>query len=384
MARLNSTGETAITGRFELLAGLALIPVSAFNHSQFEPGNVLLLAVVFTTIILARHTPPLAVLPLMIAYVLWLAGIADHPLMSGFMVYLAVEMAVARGRPVIGGIIAVEWFIFAYFITLGTTLEEIRNAFPLTDLMVSGSMELLFFIAAAAVGYLRFRTQRDQRKQQRAQMELQQDLQADIAHYLHDSLARTLTVMAMQAELARFEVGDPDTRRKLDGIAESGRSALEDLRQLVGHLMESQPETTESSLGSWNTATVGASVAATRKILEEAGYQLSCAVVDTRRRLARDIEIAFALAFNEVTANLVKHAPPGAVVDIQVSDSGGMLTVAVTNSRAAAPGSDSLPGSGLGMNSIAARMRTVSGNATFNATAKAWTVRLTMPLTETD
>lgn len=380
MARMKSTGEIAVTGRFELLAGLVLIPVSAFNHSEFKPGNVLLLAVVFTTILLVKRIPPLAVLPLLIVYVLWLAGIADHSLLSGFMVYLAVEVAVARGRPVIAGIIAVEWLIFAYFITLGTTLAEIRNAFPLADLMVSGSMELLFFIAAAAVGYLRFRTHRHQ---QHAQFELQQDLQASIAHYLHDSLARTLTVMAMQAELARLEVDDPDTRRKLDGISESGRSALEDLRQLVGHLMEPQPEAAESSLGSWNTATVGASIAAAGKMLEDAGYQLSCDVVDTGRRLNRDVETAFALAFNEVTANLVKHAPPGGAVDIQVGERDGTLAVSVTNTRAREPGHNNLPGGGLGMNSITARMHTVGGNATFNSTATDWNVVLTMPVADT-
>lgn len=360
----------AINGRAELLVGLVIWVLSLIGFDTATFGNMLSLAVFYSVLVLLKYAPPLAVVPLAIAAGLWAAGIADYFLLSGFLIYLAVEFAVARRRPAIAAILVAEFLVLAYYLTI--------DGFP-RDLLMAIAVESLCFGTAVVVGRIRLRMLGERRHLQHAQQELQRSLQTNIAHYLHDSLARSLTVMAMQAELARLEVGDPEIRRKLDAISDSGRTALDDLRQLVDHLVQDQSGDADGALGAWNTSTVGASVRTAVELLEAAGYRISCREVDPLRRLRREVEIAFALAFNEVTSNLVKHAPTGAKVRILVREEDEWLTVTVRNARAPAA-AKAVPGNGgLGMGSITARMRTVGGDADFQVTPDSWSVTLTMP-----
>lgn len=361
-------------GVAEITAGVVVVLVSLFIFPGTHPGNLILQLVAFSVLILLRFFPPLAVVPPLIASALWYLGVADHSMLSGLLVYIAIEYAVARGRLIIAGVLAAQWLVFGYVVT--------RNMDPRLDDLPAVIFELLCFAAAAAVGHFRASTNREQRRQQAAQQQLQHALRTSVARYLHDNMARTLTMISMYAELARVNVDDPDTQRQLDNIAGSGRSAIEDLRQLVAHLIYTQPAETETMLGSWNTASVGTSISSAARMLRGAGYSLNYSGIDPDRRLSRKVETAFALAFNEVTANLVKHAPPNADVDISAAEDGQYLIVVVSNPCDSGLHVRPGMGSGIGMDSITARMRTVGGHASFTTTTQRWQVTLSVPITD--
>lgn len=332
----------------------------------------MLQAVAFSVLILLRFFPPCAIVSPLIASVLWCLGIADHSMLSGALAYIAIEYAVSRGRHIIAGFLAAQWLIFGYVVT--------RDMNPRLDDLPGIVFELLCFAGAVGIGHFRASTHRIQKHQQAVQQQLQHDLRTSIARYLHDNMARTLTMISMHAELARVNVNDPDTQQKLDNIADSGRSAIEDLRQLVAHLVYTQPAETETMLGSWNTASVGTSISAAAKMLRDAGYSLNHTGINPDRRLSREVETAFALAFNEVTANLVKHAPPNADVDISTAEDGQYFIVVVSNSCGSGLNTRSGMGSGIGIDSITARMDTVGGHASFATTKELWQVTLSVPL----
>lgn len=359
-------------GAVEITAGAVVILISLLIFPGVHLGNLVLQLVAFSVLIALRIFPPLAIIPPLISSALWFAGIADHSMLSGILAYIAIEYAVARGRCVIASIIAAQWLIFGYIIT--------RDMNPRLDDLPAVIFEFLCFSGAAVIGYFRASTNRKEKRQQAVQQQLQYDLRASIARYLHDNMARTLTMISMHAELARANIDDHDTQGQLDKIADSGRSAIEDLRQLVSHLLYTQSAETEAALGSWNTASVGTSISSAIKMLRGAGYNLNYTGDPLGCRLPREVETAFVLAFNEVTANLVKHSPPNADVNICTANDGQNFTVVVSNSRGTDVQDNSGMGSGIGMGSITARMLTVGGFANFVTTTERWQVTLSVPI----
>lgn len=373
--RFRSLVERVASGGVpEIAAGIVVVFVSLLIFPGTHLGNLLLQIVVFSLLITLRFYPPLAVAPLLIASTLWYVGIADHSMLSGVLAYIAIEYAVSCGRFIIAGFLAMQWLVFGYVVT--------RDLTPRIDDLPGVVFEFLCFAGAGAIGYFRASTNRKQQRQQALQQQLQHDLRTGIAHYLHDNMARTLTMMSMHAELARVKIDDPNIQRQLDSIADSGRSAIEDLRQLVAHLIYTQQDDTETMLGSWNTASLGASISSAAKLLHGAGYSLNYTGISPDRRLSRQIETAFALAFNEVTANLVKHAPPNAKVEISATEEDQYLIVMVSNSCEPDLHTRTSMGSGIGIGSITARMHTVGGYAKFTTTKECWQVTLSVPLTD--
>lgn len=98
-------------------------------------------------------------------------------------------------------------------------------------------------------------------------------------------------------------------------------------------------------------------------------------------RFPRTVETAFALALNEVTANLVKHAPPNAEVEISAIATEKSLLVVVANSCSRSENSRLSVGAGVGVDSILSRMASIGGNARFVSDTDYWQVILSIPIT---
>lgn len=280
----------------------------------------------------------------------------------------------ASGRRVSAGVLAAQWVILAYVITFG----YLPSAAEVPAIM----LECLFILVAATVGQFRFMTTREHQRRAAAQQELEQELRSGLARYLHDSVARSLTVMSMQAETTEMTTADPGTSRQLKAIAATGRTAMRDLHQLVDHLVDTNPRDSATMLGLWHADSVRDTIDSAATLLDQAGYQVTTNGIDPDRRLSRATETAFSLAFNEATANLVKHSPHGGPVSITARQKHNNLVIEVLNTCEKPTSSDNpIPHrTGIGLASMTARMHEIGGRAEITTSPGSWQVILSLPL----
>lgn len=355
-------------GTIEIFLGLIIIAISAVLPA-FSINNIFTQLIALLIIPLLRFHYPVAVLPLGVITFLWINGFSNHLLLSGFLIYLSIEYAVAAGRWILAAVIACQWLILAYVITA----TERFTADDAPALLV----EFLFILLAATIGQFRLKNSHDRQRTHQAQQHLKQELRSGLARYLHDSVARSLTIMSMQATTTELGTTDPETRRKLRLIANTGRSAINDLHELVDHLIDTNPQDGSAMLGLWHTASIGDTIENATYLLKEAGYTVTSTNIDSSQRLPRTTETAFALAFNEATANLVKHSPPGGPVSISVDTHDQLIDVEITNSYE----NTSSHRTGVGLTTMSTRMNDIGGHTNITTTTQSWQVTLSFPLT---
>ena len=361
-------------GNIEILLGLVIIAVSV-TLPAFTVNNALLQVVALAVIPLLRFHYPVALIPLCAAAALWVGGLSDHMLLSGFLVYLAIEYAVATGQRITAAILSVQWLLLAY----GITAAHLPTAADVPAIMV----EVLFVLLAVTVGKLRLKSTRDRQHNDLVRQHLEQELRSGLARYLHDSVARSLTMMSMQAEVTEMTTTTPETRQQLRSIMTTGRGAIADLHKLVDHLIDTNPRDSATMLGIWYTVSIGETIESAAQLLSEAGYQVTATGTDAELRLPRTTETAFALAFNEVTANLVKHSPHGGPVSITVRQRAQHLDIDVINSLTHNDfSSPKITGrTGVGLTSISTRMSEIDGHAEITTNRTSWQVTLSLPIT---
>ncbi len=115
-----------------------------------------------------------------------------------------------------------------------------------------------------------------------------------LARDLHDELGQTLSTVVLQSELVSLELPadtSEGTRRRLDQVMESARSALESMRELVTGFR--QP-------------TLSHEVASAGATLEAAGIR--CEVNSPQLDLPQPTEAALAWAVREAATNVLRHS----------------------------------------------------------------------------
>jgi signal transduction histidine kinase len=150
-------------------------------------------------------------------------------------------------------------------------------------------------------------------RERRAQMaERERDLvareavveeRARIARELHDVIAHHVSMIVVQAGAERRVLGDANssTREVLETVEQSGRSALTEMRRLLGMLRgdASEPLTPQPGLGDVPTL-VGQ--------LRDAGLTVELSIDGERRELPVGIELSAYRIVQEALTNALKHA----------------------------------------------------------------------------
>ena len=172
-----------------------------------------------------------------------------------------------------------------------------------------------------------------------AQMQLAKAQQAvaeerlRIAQELHDVLAHSMSVIAVQAGVGHHVIATQpqEAARSLAAIETTSRATLQEMRRLLGMLRDGAPAgcTPEDLLPTPGLADLPALIDRTRG----AGLQAELQVVGKRRALQPGLELAAYRIVQEALTNVVKHAgtPNGHVVitygrddlRIEVVDDGG-------------------------------------------------------------
>jgi signal transduction histidine kinase len=185
---------------------------------------------------------------------------------------------------------------------------------------------------------------------------------ARIAREMHDVVAHHMSMIAVQAETAPYRVaGLPDTaREELATIATAARSALADMRRLLGVLRQEDDDTPRAPQP--GLADIPDLVATAKRV----GVPVTLAI-PAGDGVPEAVGLTAYRIVQEALANAARHAPGGLVrVAGRVQD--GQLELAVRNGPAV-PGSapSALPGEGHGHGLMGMRERATLLGGTLSA-----------------
>ncbi|WP_267423096.1 MULTISPECIES: sensor histidine kinase [unclassified Curtobacterium] len=184
-----------------------------------------------------------------------------------------------------------------------------------------------------------------------------------IARELHDVVAHSMSVVHMQAESAPYRVADlpAEARVEFQAIAETSRTALREMRQLLGTLRgddaaERAPQPHLTDLPALVTATRAAGIPVTL-------------TVDAEDDVDRLTQLTAYRIVQEALGNVARHAS-GAPTTVTVTRVGARIRVSVTND---APPVGSVPltppdDGGFGLAGMRERVAAVRGTLDHGAT----------------
>ncbi|WP_037319120.1 sensor histidine kinase [Amycolatopsis orientalis] len=217
-------------------------------------------------------------------------------------------------------------------------------------------------------------------EQRAADLERERDTQAALAvaaergrisRELHDVVAHALSVVVLQAQGAQAELERrPDRAREaLDAIVGTGRTALGEIRRLLGALGQDTPDW-EPRPGVERLPRLAADIRA-------AGTPVDFLVEGEPRPLPSTVDLSVYRIVQEALTNVLKHAGPDASVTIVMRYGPDTLEIEVTDDGIAA---EAPPGSGHGLEGMRERVNLLGG--TFDAgprPERGFAVRATLP-----
>jgi len=150
-----------------------------------------------------------------------------------------------------------------------------------------------------------------------------------IARELHDVVAHSMSVVAVQAGVGRYVIDSnpAEAARALDAIETTSRATLREMRQLLGMLRDATPGELLSAPGLADIA----------DLAERAGLRVDVAVRGMPRELPAGMDLAAFRIVQEALTNVVKHAGTGhGRVVVTYSDEA--VAIEVTDDGAGAAG----------------------------------------------
>lgn len=166
-----------------------------------------------------------------------------------------------------------------------------------------------------------------------------------IARELHDVVSHTLSVVAVQAGVARHLMHDQPQRvgPALTAIEDASRTALDDLRRMLGVLREAPEDEGLVRMSPSPGLDDLESLAATHR---ESYGPVQLTIEPGAEHLPDSVRLTVYRIVQESLTNARKHAPRSEVT-ITVGSNGGDVTVMIDNPESVEPASHSAPGFGL-------------------------------------
>src|SRR5690625_2783232 len=288
----------------------------------------------------------------------------------------------ALGSALLGCLIVGGW----YLATAGTW-SDLRGV--VSALTIAGLLGALV-IASWAVGLMRRArvVQIETLAERAARLEIERDQQAQIAtaaerariaREMHDVVAHSLSVVISQADGGRYAAAaDPAAaERALTTIADTGRSALADLRRILGVLRDGDgavaltPQPTQDDLRTLLTP------------LRQAGLEVSLEEFGTPQQVPAPTGLGIYRIVQESLTNVLKHAGPAATARVVVHWHPDHLELTITDTGT--PGrTDAQPApppGGHGLVGLRERATMLGGDLVAGPRPDGgWLVRATIPL----
>lgn len=350
-----------------------------------SPTALVLQGVAASLLIPLRRAVPVLVVP--VAGVLLGSGVLT--VVVPVLVYGAVRGLTAAGRrrrfrtPVVLVAVAVS---VSLAVTLVRLPAQEYMTMPFT-LAYPVAMSLLLLVVPAMFGTmtgqrrLLLRTLRerneyleDTRRLTETQSRLRE--RARIAQEMHDLLGHRLTLISLYAGALELTAAQraPDMNEEAGIIATTARTAMGELREVLGVLRDERSGPFEAPDSFGPPADSGAEGPESESVFEE---EISDLVESSRRaglsvRLGRRrsgttpalvVRRAVLRVLRESLTNVHKHAPASAAVDVVVETGAEKVRVAVRNTTGDPGSADrtALPGSGSGLVGLEERVRLLGG-----------------------
>lgn len=299
---------------------------------------------------------------------------------------VTIEVIAARGLLTTGTVL-----VIAHVALSSIDLEQRAVVFDPVGLLFVG----VFFVIVYAFGYNRHSQRRRRLELQRSLAESQRQQRLTVARDLHDSVATSLTSVVMRSQALELSVTGEDPtdariRTELEGISETSRNALEQLRAMLRVLNTELPDqSTEAA------APPPVRDALHNTVSELRAHRLKVdtdVVLPPEDRLPVDRD-AVARILVEMTSNAVKHSPPRSTVrlDCRVGTADGSprfllsMTNAVTEGTLPYGGEDALFSTHIGLASMQSRATDAGGAISMGPVAEApslWRTALSLPIVE--
>jgi signal transduction histidine kinase len=187
-----------------------------------------------------------------------------------------------------------------------------------------------------------------------------------IARELHDIVAHHLSVVVIQAQGAQ-RIADTDLARAKRAMADAehtGRTALEEMRRLLGLLRTGEPDSSEPEIGygpSLGLADVD-ELAARMRI---AGLPVTIQRNGEPRDVPEDVGLTVYRIIQESLTNVLRHAGPAAAT-VQLTFAGDLSVTVTDDGRGAAANlaNPGVPGAGRGTTGMRERVAALDGQLT--------------------
>lgn len=196
-----------------------------------------------------------------------------------------------------------------------------------------------------------------------------------IARELHDTVAHSLTVVAVQAQAADAALDhDPQLAHEpLRTIALTAQQSLHEIREVLGQLR--RPEVDQPLSEAEGTPGL-AGIDDLLRSARQAGVRVDADLTATGP-LPRVIDRAVYRIVQEALTNVVRHAP-GARASVQIERRAGHLVVDVDNDRGDGPTSPG--GTGLGLLGIRERVHALGGTFSAGPATGGFVVHVELPI----
>jgi signal transduction histidine kinase len=325
-----------------------------------SPTGLSLFVLVAGGAVLARHRfpvagPAAAVLVLGVEAVIW-----DHAVAYAFSTFMLALIVSAlfglRGpsRAGIGGLVLVA-LVVALVVWRDPGGDGGDLVFALSLTGFAWLIGFAFHERNRRTAELEERAARLERERETEARAAVAEERARIAREMHDVVAHSLSVMVVQAEAAEAMLeSDPErARRPLEAVQETGRSALGELRRMLGVLREMAEE------GPALAPQPGlAGLDALVEQVREAGLPVTLRVEGEARALPPGIDLSAYRIVQEGLTNALKHAGP-ARAEVLISYGDDELALRVSDDgRGHDPASD---GAGHGLVGMRERVALYGG-----------------------
>jgi signal transduction histidine kinase len=275
----------------------------------------------------------------------------DGWIAAGLIGAAVLAMAVTNGEDVLGDVVFVGGIMYAVWgaATIVRSRQEIAGALAVRTLELEHEREENAKLAVA-------------------------EERARIARELHDVVAHNLSIMVLQAGAERRAIGDerPQTTEALATIEDTGRTAMAEMRRLLGMLRRTDDELALAPQPSLRYLDDLVSQ------VRDAGLPVDLRVEGAPRAVAPGVDLSAYRIIQEALTNALKHAGPArARVTVRYGDNELDIEIADDGAGAAAP----VPAGGHGLVGMRERVALFGGDlAAGRRLSGGYVVRAKLPL----
>ncbi len=359
MDRRGSRFERLVTsGGLEaaLAAGLAALSV-VLGWSTGDPVGVLLDVAMYVTAVLTIRWPRTAGLALGVL----LAGYSFAPQpwveLGQYAPLLALIGAGARGTPRLRNLMGVGYLVVYVALQFQDYPDRVLQA------------SLVWLTLLALSGLIGAAVRRYEKLQRELRTAALNEQRLQLARGLHDTVARTLSRVALRAREASTD-GDVSA---LAEVADGVTRAASELRWMLNLLREPDPEAQLAA----TSDSIAEAVQDAVSRLQASGHQFSASIEGDPATVPEPVGSVVVLAIEEAVANLERHAAPSEPSALVLGVGDNQLDLVVMNQALA---DDATSPDGLGLVGLRERLSAVGGELDTAKEGTQWLTRIRVPL----